>query len=41
MVVGEPEVTKQLERPTRRRGDTIKMDLKQIVLEVADRIHLA
>jgi hypothetical protein len=39
--VGKPEGKRLLGRPSRRREDNIKMDLREIVLEGVDWIHTA
>jgi hypothetical protein len=40
ILVGNPEGNKSLERPRRRWEENIKLDLREIELEVADWIHL-
>jgi hypothetical protein len=40
MLIGKPEGNRALGRPTRRREDNIRMDLREIWWEV-DWIHLA
>jgi hypothetical protein len=41
ILVGRPEVKRPLGRPRRRWEDNIKMDLREIVVDGANWIHLA
>jgi len=41
IVVGKSDWKKQLGRPRRSWGDNIKMDLREVIWEIVDRIHLA
>jgi hypothetical protein len=41
ILVGKPEGKRSLGRPSRRWGDNIKADLREMDFEVVDWIHLA
>jgi hypothetical protein len=41
ILVGEPESKRPLGRPSRRWEDNVKLDIKEIVCESVDWIHVA